>query len=77
MVATSFFASGLLLAAGVMAQNSQSGSGSGSDGNLVSVQVVQVSDQNATLRYYPEDIKAEPGSMVQFQFYPKVSFSSS
>jgi plastocyanin len=80
MVAQSFFLSSLLLATGAMAQsNTQSGSSSsasgmaGPDGNLVSVQVVQVSDMNATLKYYPEDIKAEPGSMVQFQFYPKVS----
>ena len=86
MVAQSFLVGGLLLAAGAMAQGSsatKSGAPStstnvaGPDGNLVSVQVVQVSDMNASLKYYPEEIKAEAGSMVQFQFYPKVSHSSS
>ena len=79
MVARSVFASILLLSAGVFATNN-GGSGSADadssgDGNLVSVQVVQVSSQNATLKYYPEEIRAQPGSMVQFQFYPKVSNS--
>jgi hypothetical protein len=76
MLAKSFFTSSLLLAAGAIAQSSSSSGPTnvaGPDGNLVSVQVVQVSDMNATLKYYPEDIKAEAGSLVQFQFYPKVT----
>jgi uncharacterized protein (UPF0333 family) len=41
----------------------------------VMVQVVQVSNTNgSSLRYYPENIQAPPGSWVQFQFYPKVRF---
>lgn len=69
MLAKSFLASSLLLAAGASAQATRL---PGPDGNLVTVQVVRVSDMNATLKYYPEEIQAEPGSLVQFQFYPKV-----
>ncbi len=75
MYTKSILMSGLLLAAGAMAQETPTGTGSqmtGPDGNMVSVQVVQVSNMNATLKFYPEEIKAEPGSMVQFQFYPMV-----
>lgn len=68
MYTKSILMSSLLLAAGAMAQDTTAGP----DGNMVSVQVVQVSNMNASLKFYPEEIKAEPGSMVQFQFYPKV-----
>jgi len=78
MYSTTIIASSLLLVAGALGQAPTPGSGSnsGSNGNLVSVQVVQVSDMNSTLKFRPEEIKAEPGSMVQFQFYPKVSYGS-
>lgn len=75
MYTKSIITSGLLLAAGAMAQDTSAGMGSqmaGPNGNMVSVQVVQVSDMNSTLKFNPEEIRAEPGSMVQFQFYPKV-----
>lgn len=35
------------------------------------VQVVSVSDANASLKYYPDSIQAPVGSIVQFQFHPK------
>lgn len=35
------------------------------------VQIVTVSNNNGSLMYFPENIKAEVGSVVQFQFYPK------
>jgi plastocyanin len=76
MYSTTIIASSLLLVAGAMGQATTAGTGnnlSGPDGNLVSVQVVQVGDMNSALKFNPEEIKAEPGSMVQFQFYPKVS----
>jgi plastocyanin len=79
MYSSTIIASSLLLVAGAMGQTPTAGAGSnlsGPDGNLVNVQVVQVSDMNSTLKFNPEEIKAEPGSMVQFQFYPKVSFSA-
>jgi hypothetical protein len=38
----------------------------------ISVQIVHVSDNNGTLAYSPESITAEPGSIVEFIFYPKV-----
>ncbi len=75
MYTKSVLLGGLLLAAGAMAQETPTGFGSqvtGPDGNMVSVQVVQVSSMNASLKFYPEEIRAEPGSMVQFQFYPNV-----
>ena len=36
------------------------------------VQIVNVGDNNGSLRFFPEKIVAEVGSIVQFQFYPKV-----
>ncbi|KAK5076394.1 hypothetical protein LTS08_007026 [Lithohypha guttulata] len=35
------------------------------------VQIVQVGDANGTLKFFPEKIKADVGSVVQFQFYPR------
>jgi plastocyanin len=42
----------------------------------VVVQIVSVSDANGSLKYYPDNIKAAPGTVVQFQFHPKVSSTS-
>ena len=39
-------------------------------GELI-VQIVSVSDANGSLKYYPDNIQAAPGSVVQFQFHPK------
>lgn len=41
------------------------------------VQIVTVSNANGTLKFFPENVKADVGSVVQFQFYPKVNISSS
>lgn len=38
----------------------------------VLVQVVHVSDNNASLSYFPDNIVAAPGTLVEFVFYPKV-----
>lgn len=35
------------------------------------VQIVNVGDNNGSLKFFPEKIVAEVGSIVQFQFYPK------
>lgn len=45
----------------------------GSAGTVV--QIVTVSDNNGSLAFFPEQVTAQPGSLVQFQFYPKVSSS--
>ncbi|KAL9116223.1 MAG: hypothetical protein Q9227_000594 [Pyrenula ochraceoflavens] len=37
----------------------------------VMVQVVQVGGSNGSLEYYPNNVQAPVGSMVQFQFHPK------
>lgn len=37
------------------------------------VQVVSVADANGSLKYFPNKIDAPVGSIVQFQFHPKVS----
>lgn len=37
------------------------------------VQVVSVGDKNASLKYFPNRVDAPVGSVVQFQFFPKVS----
>jgi plastocyanin len=34
--------------------------------------VVQVGGPNGTLRFYPDNVIAKPGELVQFQFNPKV-----
>lgn len=39
------------------------------DGN-VKVHVVQVGDKEGNLRFYPEELVAEKGEMVQFHFWP-------
>lgn len=80
MVAKSLLASGLLFVAGAMANNNGATTptpaagtpATGADGKMVMVQVVKVSDMNSTLKFDPEEITAEAGSMVQFQFFPKV-----
>ncbi|EXJ90051.1 hypothetical protein A1O3_03119 [Capronia epimyces CBS 606.96] len=41
-----------------------------SAGELI-VQVVSVSDANGSLKYFPNQIEAPVGSVVQFQFHPK------
>lgn len=40
-------------------------------GHLI-VQVVSVADANGSLKYFPNSIEAPVGSIVQFQFHPKV-----
>ena len=35
--------------------------------------VVQVGDAEGTKKFYPEKITAQPGELIQFQFYPSVS----
>lgn len=59
----------------VMASSSSSaaaaGATSASSAGQVQVQVVQVSDNNGSLAYYPDQVTAAPGSMVQFQFHVK------
>jgi hypothetical protein len=38
------------------------------------VQVVSVADANGSLKYFPNSVQAPVGSIVQFQFHPKVCF---
>lgn len=89
MLAQSLLVSILLLTAGAIAQSTSESAAatntrSSTDlsagrlaspvGTMISIQVVRVGDRNGTgLKFYPEEVKAEPGSAVQFQFYPKVS----
>lgn len=54
------------------AMRSASASGSSCSGGSTSVHVVRVSNKSGNLVYEPNDIKAAVGTMVQFQFYPKV-----
>src|SRR5271156_5208336 len=60
-------------AANAAASWTQSSWPSATNPGTVLVQVVQVSDPTgSTLRYYPEQVVAPPGSWVQLQFQPKV-----
>lgn len=36
------------------------------------VQIVTVSDTSGALKFFPEQVVADVGSVIQFQFYPKV-----
>ncbi|EOA85210.1 uncharacterized protein SETTUDRAFT_81904, partial [Exserohilum turcica Et28A] len=38
---------------------------------MVMMHVVQVGGPNGSLAFYPNNVQAEPGDMVQFQFHPK------
>ncbi|KAI9829879.1 MAG: hypothetical protein M1838_005850 [Thelocarpon superellum] len=42
-----------------------------SSGGQVSVHVVKVSNAQGTLAFTPAQVQANPGDMVQYQFYPK------
>ena len=58
------------LSATVMSQSTSSSTSS----SQVQVQVVQVSNSNGSLEYFPNNIQAAVGSLVQFQFHPKVTY---
>lgn len=51
--------------------SSSSGSTGSTGSGMVQVQVVKVGSKNGSLTFEPNDLKAEPGSMVQFHFWPK------
>jgi plastocyanin len=38
---------------------------------MVNTHIVQVGGPNGSLAFYPSNIKAQPGDLVQFQFHPK------
>ena len=40
----------------------------------VMIHVVQVGDAEGMKKFYPEKITAEPGDLIQFQFYPSVCY---
>lgn len=44
--------------------------------NQLTVYLVSVGDNNGSLKYFPDTVHAAPGSVVQFQFHPKVSPSA-
>lgn len=50
-------------------------SDSSSPAGQVEVHRVKVSNKAGDLTFEPNDLKVQPGSMVQFQFYPKVNLS--
>lgn len=51
------------------------GSGSGSSSNIpagmVNTHIIQVGGPNGSLAFYPSNVQAAPGDLVQFQFHPK------
>lgn len=46
--------------------------GSSSPGGTVPIHIVKVSNKDGELKFTPSSFKAKKGSLVQFQFYPKV-----
>jgi plastocyanin len=45
-------------------------------GGMVATHVVQVGGPNGSLTFSPDNVKANVGDLVQFQFHPKVSLHS-
>lgn len=43
----------------------------------VMIHVVQVGDAEGMKKFYPEKITAQPGELIQFQFYPSVCLAGS
>jgi len=60
---------------GVATATASAGSFVASQAGELIVQIVSVSDQNGSLKYFPDSVQAAPGSIVQFQYHPKVTFS--
>lgn len=46
--------------------------GTATPSGMIPLQVVKVSNKEGTLKFYPDSFDMAAGSMVQFQFYPKV-----
>src|SRR5437764_15156792 len=62
--------------AAVKATNGPAASGAPAPGGMVNTHVVQVGGPNGSLAFYPSNVIAQPGDLVQFQFMPKVSTAS-
>ena len=64
---------GMTMTSSASGESATGTSGSGSNGNgQVKVHVVRVGSMDGGLAFVPNDLKAEKGDMVQFQFMPKV-----
>ncbi|KAF2194521.1 hypothetical protein K469DRAFT_725840 [Zopfia rhizophila CBS 207.26] len=57
--------------AAVEATNGPAASGAPAPGGMVNTHVIQVGGPNGSLAFYPSNVIAEPGDLVQFQFMPK------
>jgi plastocyanin len=68
--ATTHSASGMA-ASETMSMGAASPSAAAGEG-MVATHVVQVGGPNGTLTFSPENVKANVGDLVQFQFHPKV-----
>jgi plastocyanin len=55
-----------------MASASAGAGGMMASGGTVATHVVQVGGANGSLTFSPENVKANVGDLVQFQFHPKV-----
>lgn len=70
--ASSFGSSGALLTATSSAAGSASTGGLSAVAGMVNTHIVQVGGPNGSLAFYPNNVKAAPGDLVQFQFHAKV-----
>ncbi|KAH7080932.1 Cupredoxin [Paraphoma chrysanthemicola] len=65
----SLLASATGSAAGSLSTGSSTGSPSAE--GMVATHIVQVGGPNGSLAFYPNNVVAQPGDLVQFQFHPK------
>jgi plastocyanin len=62
--------------AGMASASASAGAGGMmASGGMVATHVVQVGGANGSLTFSPENVKANVGDLVQFQFHPKVCYS--
>lgn len=75
-VAAAQSSSSVALSASILASAASTASGSQPTGltgaaGMVSTHIIQVGGPNGSLAFFPNNVKAAPGDLVQFQFHPK------
>ena len=66
-----FSKAAIFTAAATLASLVQAQTGEQTPEGQVKVHVVQVGDREGNLKFYPEELEAAVGDMVQFHFYPR------
>lgn len=59
-------------ATGSLSTDSAGSSKGPSEAGTINTHVIQVGGPNGSLSFLPNNVKAQPGDLIQFQFHPKV-----